>query len=462
MSGAPIPQKGRWLMPAAVFGVVLALQLWLVAVAGTDIPFYDQWEIEGSQLYPAWLDGRLQPADLLRPANEHRILWSNLLNLGLFVLNGQWDPLVQLAVVAGVRAASATALAAMAGQGLSRGRRWGVAAGVAAAFLPHLAWHNVLWGIESFVLILSLAVLWLLGAGRPSPGRTAAGLVAGLAVLVAMGPGILAPAALLGWAAFRALESRKIDATAWRLAWPALLLFATGVALRVSVPGHTGLGAMTPAQFLAAFFRLVSWPHGLPVAAVLMNLPLLLVAAGRLARRRHPAPGEDFVLLAAGWSVVVALATALARGGGDEIAVGVPSRYVDFLVLLPLANVWCVVALLREAAPRWQASVRLTAAAWGIFLFAGWLALSAQVMRGIILPRARDREAPVRLVREFQLTRDPAVFAGQPRLLVPHPQPAVVLAVLEDPRLQGHLPPSLQPGRPLGPLSRAVRTLLGR
>jgi len=83
-------------------------------------------------------------------------------------------------------------------------------------------------------------------------------------------------------------------------------------------------------------------------------------------------------------------------------------------------------------------------------------------MRGIILPRAHDREAPVRLLREFQLTGDPAVYAGQPRLLRPHPDLPVVQAVLQDPRLQGRLPPSLQPERPTGPLSRAARGLLGR
>jgi hypothetical protein len=61
---------------------------------------------------------------------------------------------------------------------------------------------------------------------------------------------------------------------------------------------------------------------------------------------------------------------------------------------------------------------------------------------------------------KFQATNDPRVFAGQPRLYVPHPNLESVRAVLGDPRLRGALPPSLQPGRPMGPLSRAVRCLL--
>jgi hypothetical protein len=126
------------------------------------------------------------------------------------------------------------------------------------------------------------------------------------------------------------------------------------------------------------------------------------------------------------------------------------------MLLLPLANLGCVIALVHTARQRWLA------AAWGGFLLVGWAGISAEVMRGIILPRASDRETPVRLVREFQRTGDAAVFIGQPRLLVPHPNPESVRAVLTDPRMREALPPSLQPGQPMGPLSRGVRTLLGR
>lgn len=101
-------------------------------------------------------------------------------------------------------------------------------------------------------------------------------------------------------------------------------------------------------------------------------------------------------------------------------------------------------------------------AAWGLFLLIGWAGLSGETMQRIILPRMRDREAPVRLAVAFQRSGDAAVFAGQPRLLVPHANPESVRAVLEDTRMRGVLPPSLQLERPMGPLSRAVRWVLAR
>ncbi|HEY8994181.1 MAG TPA: hypothetical protein VIM71_05950, partial [Lacunisphaera sp.] len=186
--------------------------------------------------------------------------------------------------------------------------------------------------------------------------------------------------------------------------------------------------------------------------------PLGIWLGARLLGRRQAVAGEDFVLVMAGWTLLVAVAAAWSRGGSGEFLFGVPSRYADFVALLPLANVWCAIQLADGAGRR----VGLVALAWASALLVGWLGLSGELMRGIVRPRARDREAPVRLVQAFQRTGDAGVFAGQPRLLVPHPNPESVRAVLADPRMRGALPPSLQPDQPMGPLSRGVRKVLGR
>lgn len=449
---------------AVVFLAVVAAQLVLVAVAGTDIPFHDQWNIEGQWLYPAWRDGSLTLGGLLQPFNEHRIFWTHLLNLGLFTVNGQWDPLVQLVAIAVLRAGCAAGFAWYLAKRSTGPGGLAIAVGVTIAFLPLLAWHNVLWGIEShayFALGFSLIALALLGAEELSPRRIVAGVAAGIAALLAMGPGALVPVALLGLVTLRAIERRRIErAMVWQVV-PALGLLVLALMLRAEVPAHLGLHARGARQFLAAAARVLGWPHvNAPFAVLAVNLPLLLVVAGRVLRRRTASGGEDFVVLVGGWSAALGLATAWARGGSVELAGGVPSRYVDFVVLLPLANVWCVVVLAWAAAERWRLPARLLAGAWGLFLLMGGLGLSAEVMRGLVLPRARDREAPVRLVRAFQTTGNAAVFTDQPLLLVPHPNPEAVRAVLADPRLLGALPPSLQPETPQGPLSRATRWLL--
>ena len=453
---------GAVAVAAAVFLAVLAAQLALVAACGTDIPFQDQWDAEG-RVYAAWRDGTLTVADLFQPWNEHRIVWTHLLNLGLFAANGRWDPLVQLAAIAVLRAAIAAGLAWVVARHTAGLGRVAVAVVVVLAFLPHLAWHHALWGFESqidFALGFSLLALGLLGGETPSLWRTVAGLLAGVAGLLAMGASALVPIALVVLAALRAIERRRIEV---KEHWPAVLLLALALLLRTDVPAHAALRAHGAGEFLAAAGRVLGWPHPrTPLAALVVNLPLLLLLGLRLARRRNPARGEDFVVLVAGWSVALALATAWARGGGAEFTRGVPSRYVDFVVLLPLANLWAAGVLARETLAPHRPRAVLIAGAWGAFLLAGWIGLSAEVWRGLVLPRARDREAPVRLMREFQATRNATAFAGQPLLLVPHPNPEAVRTVLDDPRMKGALPPSLQPEQPLGPLSHGVRAMPGR
>lgn len=465
-SGSMVATRAGWRLPAAVFALVLAAQFFLVARIGTDIPYQDQWDAEGRLLYPAWRDGTWSGADLLRAHNEHRILWTRLLDLALFSANGQWDPLVQLAANALVRAAGAALLAGMLARGMGRWGRVGVGAGAGLAYLPHVAWENALWGFQSsvyFVIFFSLAALALLGNASRTPAQLAGGLASGVAALLAMGAGAFVPVTLLGLVLVRAIEWRRFDRARWSEAWPALVLLAMAGILRVAVPAHATLQAATARQFFNALGRALAWPHtGMPLAALVMNLPLLLLVGARLAGLRRAVAGEDFVLLIGGWSAVAAGAMAWTRGGGHEFDAGVTLRYVDFLLLLPIANTWCALRLAREAAAERQTLARLLAGSWGVFLFIGWLGLSAQIMRGFILPRMRDRDVTVRLAVAYQRSGNAAVFAGQPAFFVPHPNLTVVRAVLDDPRMRGALPPSFQPDRPMGPLSRAVRVLLGR
>jgi hypothetical protein len=464
------PIRPAWPWALAAGAVVLAAQWWLVARAGTDIPFRDQWDVEGLWLYPAWRDGTLRWAALFQAHNEHRFLWTHLLNLGLFALNGQWDPLLQMAAGAVLHAFSAGFLVRELAR---RSTHWKVqgcaAACVTMAFFPLAAWFNALDGIQTntyFAVIFSfMAFAWLVTAD-PTPVRLLAGLAAGLAAMLSMGAGELVPVPLLGLAVLRAADKRRLDGL-WRSAWPALVLLAVAVALMNSVPANKVLQswhAGSLKDFTVGLMRAMAWPHtDQPLAALALNLPLALVVLGRMARRRPPRTGEDFVLLLGGWAVANALAMAWARGGAPEFQAGiVPSRYVDFLVLLPLANTWCAIVLAAEATSQWRVRARVLTAVWCGFLFIGWLGASLEEWHDFVQSRVQDRLAPVRLMVAFQTSGDGRVFIGQPPLNVPHLNMPLMMTVLHDPRMQGVLPPSLQPKEPMRPLSRAARMLMGQ
>ena len=450
--------RRRWILPAVVFSFVLAAQLWLVAAAGNDIPFYDQWGVEGSWLYPAWRTGQLGLLDLFRLHNEHRIFWTHLLNLGLFELNGQWDPLVQIGVGAGVHALVAATLTTFLTKSLTPGRAYLVVGAIAVVCLPIAGWHNALWGFQSQVYFSILfgvpALAWL-----PRVETRWRGAVCAVAAMLAMGSGGLLPLALLVLLGLRLVESRPPCAE-WKTELVVLLVFLVGILAGQSEAGHGApLQAASMSDFFGAWLRLLAWPHAeRPLASLVMNLPLALVVGGRLAGRRRSVAGENLAVALGLWAVIIAAAAAWRRGGGEELSNGVPSRYVDFLVLLLLANFWCLLQLAAES----QRRIRLAAFVWAFFVLIGWSGFSVEMWQRVVRPLAIRREQSAQLMRNFQQTRDPAVFAGQPRLLVPHPTLGSMEVVLDDPRMNGALPPSLQPEKPMGPLSRGVRWLLRR
>jgi hypothetical protein len=313
------------------------------------------------------------------------------------------------------------------------------------------------------VLLFSIVTFACLGTEGGGTRRKIWGFAAGIAALFAMGPGLLVPFVLLGLAGLRAWERRQFGRAQLRELWPGLALLVVAVSLYRAEAAHTNLHAKSIGQFLTAFARAAAWPHvWTPIAAIGLNFPVAWLLGSRLLRRRTAASGEDFILLLAGWATAMAVAMAWTRGGSDEFDGGVPSRYADFLVLLTLANAWSVVQLVREGAVSRRTTMRTAGAVWVVFLCAGWIGLSAEVMHRLVLPRLRDRDAPVRVAIAFQRTRDPAVFDGQPLLYLPDRNPQSIGTVLDDPRMRGRLPPSLQRGQPIGPLSRGIRAVLHR
>lgn len=448
---------------AALAGAFVAcVQLWLVAIAGTDVPFHDQWDVEGAGMLPAAREQAVPWAQVLGPHNEHRIAWTQLLNLALFRANGgQWDPLVQQAANALLHGLLTTLLVGCAGAS----RRGVVVAGLAIALgcVPFAGWHNALWGFQSqvyFAIAFSvLAMSLLVDTAVLLSGRFVAGMAAAVSAQWAMGPGFLVPLALLGWEAVRWHDGRR-DWRRW-ICWAVLL--GGALLLRRAEPAHAGLRAASPGEFLETLGQVLAWPHtGQPWAAFVIVLPVALLAFARIARRIPPHPGRDRVLAVALWVILVAIATAWSRGGSAEFAAGVPSRYADFFVLLPLAGAAALVWAWPSVAERHRRLVRIAAIAWGLFVVVGWFGLSAEAWRRVLGPRAADRTAPERLMAAFQQTGDAAVYADLPRLLIPHPNLESVARVLADPRLDGALPPSMQPDRPMGPLSRWLRRVLHR
>src|SRR5690606_24752945 len=121
---------------------------------------------------------------LFAPHNEHRIIFTRLLNRTLLALDGQWDPLSQMFAAAIVHATFAAFLAGWITRHQTRIAACLLALLVTAAYgLPH-AWQNTLWGFQSqyslLLLFSFLALAWLSQARGPREWRWWLGLAAGV------------------------------------------------------------------------------------------------------------------------------------------------------------------------------------------------------------------------------------------------------------------------------------------
>ena len=95
--------SGRFFVWQGFSLLILGAKLHLINAFGSDVPFGDQWDAEAPS-YSELLKGALDPSRLVALHNEHRFLFTRLLVLNLFDLNGQWDPLLQMAVNAFIHA----------------------------------------------------------------------------------------------------------------------------------------------------------------------------------------------------------------------------------------------------------------------------------------------------------------------------------------------------------------------
>jgi hypothetical protein len=464
--------KLRGASPAAPGSVALlalvlcavAGRLLFVAAFGGGLPFWDQWDAEGALLLKPWMERTLTPSALFAPHNEHRVLWTRLVVLGLFEANGrQWDNLPAALLNAGLAGVVWGLLWAGLARGVGgRARALLAVAAVVLCWLP-FGWENSLLGFNTHFFLLMLGAVglaWLAGGlpDRPLVGAGVLGLLA-LASSFTMASSVLTCVAAAGMVVLRVRLGTVRPRTA--LAWTCVLgaVAALTWAFVPVLPGHVALKAAGAGEWWGAARRALAWPA---VEMGGLGLALWLPAgwaAVRLWRTRRAGEGELMALGLSAWVVGQAAAMAYARGHGFT---EVSSRYTDLLAVGVLAG-------LRLALGLGESGAAGTAGRWlpagGVLLVAGaglWATTSAALASARAYHQAGLRHGAA--VRGFVRDGDArALAAGE----LPYPDADRLRRLLDTPSLRSVLPPEGKGGEP-GPLgrparrlSRAVRKLFG-
>lgn len=443
----------RWRRSVALFLVVVGARFWLIAHYAAPLPYWDQWDGIGAALLKPWIEGRLDLTLLFAAHNEHRIVLTRLLSLGVFAANGQWDGALEMAVNAlgcGVGAAALANALATAAHGASA-RLIFLATGVCWS-LP-FGWENTLGGFQSqnyFLIFFSLLAIWGMTPCAAGSARWLLG-VAGLALAgLSMATGFLAALAVLAMGGLRlAVERRRPSPGEIATAGVCAVAVVAGWLTRVEVPANAGLKAESASAFLWALGRFLAWPwYGLPLGAAVAIGPALALG-WRYLRDPGARPRSELLLTVSGWCVLQTAALAYGRGGH---AAPPACRYMDLLAVGPLVNF--AICLWLAADPRAR-RLRVAGALWTALLIAG-LALETRKDFQIWLPdfRAQMQRSEANASGYVRTGDFARYLAGRTVRDLPYPDPARLAALLDDATLRPFFPADLRASAEMGFWSR--------
>jgi hypothetical protein len=428
---------------AALFLIVLGVKFCLLQHVGTPLPFWDQWDGEGADIYKPYLEGHLTLADLFRAHNEHRIFFTHLYDLILLCLNGQWDNQLQSATNAFIHSAWVAGFAVLLAGAIGRQSWPFVWLALAAVELPPFAWENVVGGMDCqfyFLLVASWLAIWCLALAEPFSWRWWLGLAAAIAALFTMASGLLAGATAAGLAVFEILKDRRN----WRRGAPTIAVGAAialaGVLMLPHAQHVSTERPHSPQEFFVALGQNLAWPWVIHPWCGLANLfPLAALAWAYFRSLEKRRPAELLVLGTGLWVVLQATATAIGRGGEGTLPA---SRYMDTLGMLAVANILAIVLLMTRYQPRLKYQPIWTAffAMWSVIFACGWLWLSENTWYNSVPTWMFYRDARLQNMRAFRATDNPQVFTDAPFFCRPFPNVQQLVQLLRDPVIRKILP----------------------
>jgi hypothetical protein len=393
------------------------VKFWLIQKSGLPFPYWDEWDGEGIDLLIPYLQGRFSLADLFRAHNEHRIVFTHICEIGLFIANRQWDSELEMVfnafIHSGAIAGFGWLMASLIGK-----KYWpAIWLVLALIIVPPFAWENTLWGFQSqfyFMAIFALLTLWLLGLSEPLSPRWRLGALAAVGTLFTMASGFLATVAVVGMTLVEVLKQRgnwRRHLPTWALC---VVITVVGLLLKPDIAEHHQLQAHSVNAFMASFGMNLAWPWVIHAWYSLFSLlPLAILGWMYIRFKERPGPADLLVLGLGFWVGLQALAAAYARGfmGGPP-----PWRYLDIFSLMMVANGLSIILLVT----RYREHLRFPRFWYGVFTLwavgcvSGLLFLTNRVLTGILPAVALEQQTRLKVARAFMATDDVEALKREP------------------------------------------------
>jgi len=447
----PPAQNGLRLgIAAAIIVLVVAAchSIW-VSLYGADLPFWDQWVQVISQLAPL-KNGTWQYSEYWAPHNEHRVLFTRLISMALFEMNGGiWSNLVEAYFNTVIYGGTLALFYVLACRNADRATHLTLLFAVLILGAIPYDWENTLVGFQNqFYLLIASAIALVSVASYRKPGWSTFGLLVVLAIacLFTMASGLLSAAAVCVVIVLRAWRSPLPKAFVVSVVLAMMLVLLGGLLSLPEAPGNDPYKAHGIFDHVHAIAMVLTWPL-IPTKPKYFLLPLLTWAPCalwliRFLRTRIASDREIFFMGVIAWVLLQAVAIAHARG--HDIT-SVPSRYSNIPTLGLLANLGLALGFVSDR--RAIRSVRyLGTAAIGlaILVIAHVFVLRTPDDMDSMQQRHDFNRMETFYTRSYLTSRDPS-FLHHSSLSIPFPDAALLKTYLDSPVVDSLLPPTLQP-----------------
>lgn len=439
-------ERALALVIAAV--AVLCFKFTFIGAFAGPVPFWDEWDAQGLNLFLPYLDGRLGFLDWFAAHNEHRATSARIVWLLTFIFTDRWDTIAIMMVNAVIHTAVVIFLARMLSESTSRKAFLALVACTAVLLAVPFGWENSIWSLQTmwyFLLLFSFMALTLIVSSVPFSYRWWMGGAFSICAYFSMSSAV---ATLMAAAMISCLQMCIGRRSGMREHLAVLCYVAIGGMMIFYVPQlnpSESVSLWTKAfAIFGAIVRYASWPLPSSIAsAVVLNAPALILAVRMVAQR---SPIEDFrwkLLALIFWSWVAIAMIAFGRPTGD----GGSSRYQDILLVGLTINFSLVLRAILDAPSFGRFS--LIAVIWVAVVSGVLLQYFCKVTSRDIVSRYNSALEHVHIVGGYLGGRDDAILASAAGKL-PYPFADRLVSLLSRYDVAGSLPKQIQkdtPGR---------------
>lgn len=436
----------------SLFFLVLGSKLWTLKLYGSDVPCWDQWDADVLHVFVPFFNHQLTLHDFFRQHNEHRVVFTKLLNLGLLMVSGQWDPRVQCVVNACLHSSLAVAFFFFARRLLTT--RWHAVLFLATAVMFGLpiARQNILGGFHSaqyLLLWFSLIAMTALSLARPWSLWWWVGTLFAIAANFTLGSGFFASVSFASILMARVIF-RQIP---WKTSLPTFgacgIAVLVGVLSYAPISGNDWMKAHSFREFYLTLAHCLQWPNSgvpwrtqndlIPWVALVVYMPFIIFAGFSL--RRGVRYNEENAAIALGfWVIFQSAATAYARSiGGSWPA----SRYLDTLAIGVLLNALLLGVLSsRIVQPRLRRTLIGLGVVWLLLVGQGLWQHIRYVLKVDFPENKQELVSYETNVRNYLLTENIAELEGK---VIPYINAPELVMRLSFPEIRAILPSSIRP-----------------